>query len=286
MLALAAVTIVPWIPATPSAPVVPPVAPPCRLAQLRVGGADPRAGVFFNGAGGSLVGSVSFRNTGPPCSLLGRPRVRLLARARQLEKPLAHEGRAPDVLPPPFSVRALPTGRSASVEIWWSNWCGPIPAAVAVTLPRGGMVRLPVRAAARCDAPQSPSTLSVGTFVPVVPQPKESTRLPFRVGFDRTAYRATAGTVLRFRVTLRNTSRHAFRFDRCPLYYEQLGPAREIHVLNCRGLGALPAGAARTFAMELRLPRTLRRGRQGLFWELGLGTYLPQSAGAPALVSG
>jgi hypothetical protein len=91
--------------------------------------------------------------------------------------------------------------------------------------------------------------------------------------------------VLRYRVTIRNTSARAYRFRRCPLYYEQLGAAHEIHVLNCRGIGPVAAGGTVTFAMELRLPRALRHGRAGLLWELGLGTYIPPSWGAPAVVS-
>jgi hypothetical protein len=45
-----------------------------------------------------------------------------------------------------------------------------------------------------------------------------------------------------------------------------------------------PGGSA-TFAMELRVPKQLRRGRNELFWEVGLGTYLPPSSGAPATVT-
>ena len=71
MLALAAVTVIPWVPASPPTPVVPAVARPCRLAQLHVAGADRVEGVFFNGATGSLVGQVTFRNVGHACSLLG-----------------------------------------------------------------------------------------------------------------------------------------------------------------------------------------------------------------------
>jgi hypothetical protein len=112
VLALAAVTVIPWVPASPPPPVVPPVARPCRLAQLRVSGADQREGVFFNGATGSLVGWVSYRNEGRACSMLGRPRVRLVggpfATVRQRQKPLQLVAFSPDVLPPPFSMRALP----------------------------------------------------------------------------------------------------------------------------------------------------------------------------------
>ena len=300
MLALAAVTVIPWVPASPPAPVAPPVARPCRLAQLHVGGADPLKGVFFNGATGSLVGRVTFRNMGRVCSLLGRPRVRFVggpsATVRQLQKRLRGDAPALDVLPPPFSVRALPHGRSASVEIWWSNWCAAAnagdgrlsqpPAAVELALPSGGTTRLDVSSSPRCDVPAAPSTVSVGAFTPLVPGPRQSTRLPLSVGFDRASYRVTAGTVLHYRLILRNKSTRPFHFTRCPLYFESLGSAHEIHVLNCGPVRTLARGASATFAMELRVPRRLRRGRAALFWELGLGTYLPQSSGAPATVTG
>src|SRR6266576_2166084 len=117
MLALAAVTVIPWVPASPPSPVVPAVAQPCRLAQLHVAGADPRAGVFFNGATGSLVGWVTYRNDGRACSLLGRPRVRMVggpsAATPQRQKPLQLVAFSPDVLPPAFSTRALPHARTA-----------------------------------------------------------------------------------------------------------------------------------------------------------------------------
>jgi hypothetical protein len=290
VLALAAVTVIPWVPASPPPPVVPPVARRCRLAQLHVGGADRRAGVFFNGATGSLVGWVTYHNDGRTCSLLGRPGVRLVggpsATVHQLQKPLQLVAFSPDVLPPPFSTRALPHARTAIVEIWWSNWCASrAPTAVELTLPSGGSVRLKVAHAPRCDAPGSPSTVSVGTFTPFVPAPRPSTRLPLSIGFNRASYRVAAGTVLRYRVVLRNTSRKPFRFPRCPLYVESIGQAAEIHLLNCRPAGTLRPGGSATFAMELRVPKRLRRGRNELFWEVGLGTYLPPSSGAPASVT-
>lgn len=290
MLALAAVTVIPWIPASPPPPVVPPVARPCRLAQLHVAGADRREGVFFNGATGSLVGTVSFRNDGRTCSLLGKPGVRLVggpsATVPQLQKPLQLTTFAPDVLPPPFSTRALPQGRTATVQIWWSNWCASqVPKAVEVTLPSGGSVRLKVAHAPRCDAPGSPSTVSVGAFTSFVPAPRPPTRLPLSVGFNRASYRVADGTVLRYHVTLRNTSRKPLRFSRCPVYVEALGQAAEIHLLNCRPAGMLRPGGSATFAMELRVPKQLRRGRNELLWEVGIGTYLPPSSGAPATVT-
>jgi hypothetical protein len=148
-----------------------PPAAPCRISQLHVSTVDPHLGVFFNGATGSLVGWVSFTNEGAPCSLLGRPRVRLVGRpareVKQRETALTGEGTS-------APVRRLLHGRTAGVEIWWSNWCAkgnpgtgelsPPPTGVVVTLPSGETVRLAVRESPRCDQPQQPSTVAVGAF--------------------------------------------------------------------------------------------------------------------------
>ena len=159
----------------------PPVAPVCRLAQLHVGGDLPGLGVFFNGATGSLVGLVTFRNDGAPCSLIGRPKVHFVggpaASVRQRETALTGDKAPPPGPKPPFSVRAVPHGRTVSVEIWWSNWCAPgnkgtgklspPPTGVEVTLPSGETIRRKVTEASRCDDPQSPSIVYVGTFQPL-----------------------------------------------------------------------------------------------------------------------
>jgi len=258
-------------------------------------------GVFFNGASGSLVGAVTFRNVGAPCSLLGRPRVRLFGggaagvRQRQVVLPLL--GRAADVLPPPFSIRALLRGGTAGVQIWWSNWCrvgdqggGKLsapPSGVEVTLPSGGRARLKVAGAPRCDQPAEPSRVAVRPFEPVVSPPKRSTRLPVRLSFDAASYRVRVGGRLHYRVRLTSTSRQPFRFRSCPLYFEQLGPSvwQEIHYLNCKPAGTFALRAAAVFAIELRVPRTIRPGRYRLLFELGLGTYqLVQTPAAQVVV--
>ncbi|MGZ4397334.1 MAG: DUF4232 domain-containing protein [Gaiellaceae bacterium] len=297
--ALAAAGVIPWTPASPPRPRTPALAPACRLEQLQVSGADRRRGVFFNGATGSLVGAVRFRNRGAPCSLVGRPRVHFLgggatsARIRQVSLP--PDRPAADVLPPPFSVRALPRGRSAAVEIWWSNWCGPgssggggpylPPATVALTLPSGGSLRLKVAEAPRCDAPSLTSQVSVGRFEPYVPQPSPSTRLPLRLGFAAVPQRVAADSTLRFRITLTNGGRRPFRFHSCPTYFEALAMSswHEVHDLNCHLAGSLAPGARAVFAMELCVPRGTKPGLTWIVFELGLGTFLPIQATGPQI---
>jgi hypothetical protein len=241
---------------------VPPLAPPCRLAQLQVSGGDPRLGVFFNSATGSLVGGITVRNHGAPCSLTGRPHVRLVgggaAAVAQAQTVFRAQARAPDLLPPSFWVRALPHGARWGLTIWWLNWCAPgnpgggnlspAPTGLKLTLPHGGgSVRLKVTHAPRCDAPSLPSALAVGSFQPLVPQPPVSTRLPLRLQFDHLWYRAAAGTTLHYQVTVTSTARRPFRFRSCPVYFEQLVASshHELHYLNCRPAGTGSAGSPR-----------------------------------------
>jgi hypothetical protein len=135
----------------------------------------------------------------------------------------------------------------------------------------------------------APSTIQVGVFQPLVPQPRPATQLPFRLRFDRLTYRVARGSILRYRVTVTNASRKPFRFRACPAYFEALGGSdrHELHILNCRPVGTLAPGAARVFAIELRVPRTTTPGATELFFELGLGTYEPaqQSNGPTVLVT-
>ena len=67
----------------------------------------------------------------------------------------------------------------------------------------------------------------------------------------------------------------------------EFGDRHELHILNCRPAGTLAPGAARVFAIELRVPRTATPGATELFFELGLGTYEPaqQSNGPTVLVT-
>ncbi len=301
MLALAVVSVIPWIPATPPAPPVPPLAPACRTSQLHVSGAGRSRGLFVNGAGGQLVGSVTLRNEGAPCSLSGRLQLRFVggpsAAVPQHQSALASSAPTPDQLLPPFSTRALPHGAAVSTTFWWRNWCAPgnagggklsaPPTAAEVRIPTGSTVRFKVATAPRCDQPGGASTVSVGPLQPVAPQPKAATHLPVTLALDQEQYRAAAGSVLHFQVTMTNAGKRVLAFHGCPLYFEGLAPtsSHEIHILNCKPMGALSPGAHAVFAMEERIPQ-LRPGSYGLQWQVGLGTYLPPSVGAGLTVTG
>jgi Protein of unknown function (DUF4232) len=94
-------------------------------------GADLRASGRLQGATGSMVGPVAFRNVSSShCALGGRPRVsihdrggRLLA-TREVPASLEFLGYRP--------VTALGPGRRAWLSLQWSEWCGAWPRGVYV----------------------------------------------------------------------------------------------------------------------------------------------------------
>jgi hypothetical protein len=300
--------VVPWIPASPPALVAPATAAPCRLAHLRFTG--PR-GVFDNGlAGSGYAGSIIFRNDGPACSLVGQPRLRFVggpaARVHQVEAGLTKDIQpTPDFLPAPFSVRALPTGRSAWVEVAWRSWCAPgnpgggqmspPPSALEVTLPSGDVARFPVGGTPVCYGPALTSSVEAGAFRPYLPPAKQSTTIPLKASLDSQLYDAVRGKTLRYRVTLRNPTSRPYRFAKCPVYVEELGGAKalvaqrgiakEIHFLNCRNVGAIAPGQSVTFAMEIHVPRTLKAADL-LEWQLAPRAYSAPWAPANVVLTG
>lgn len=283
-IAVLLVAVVPWLNERPvKAESHPPLTASCRASALR-------AHLFLQGATGSLVGGVTLLNAGRrPCSLLGRPAVSLgdPARTRVRVKRLAASAAPPDVLAdPPGSLRALRPGKSASVTLYWSNWCGPRPRALHLALASRTTVSIPLANAPRCDAPQDVSTLSVGPFEPTERHLPASSRLPLRakiVGVRPVrvkpglrAFRARRGTVFHFVVALTNTGARTFRFARtsCPTYIEQLEAARtEAYVLNCRPVAAISAHGTVRFAMQIAIPERARLGNTSLTWELAPRTY-------------
>jgi hypothetical protein len=98
-----------------------------------------------------------------------------------------------------------------------------------------------------------------------------------------TALTGRRGHLARFVVRLRNTSRVPVRFDRCPLLAEELAPAgqTEVHQLNCRAAGSIPAGKSLFFEMGIQVPASAPLGKNGLFWDLD-----PTGAQFPEAVSG
>lgn len=144
---------------------------PCKAEQLSGTAA-------WQGATGSMAGPVMLTNTSStPCTLQGSPKLEILdAQGQPLELKdtlmSSNQESKQVVLQPKDKARVM---------LVWRNWCkqgslGNL--SVRVTLPdNGGQVVAPVQdlgprtvpLTPRCDAPDQPSTLSVGVFeaVPV-----------------------------------------------------------------------------------------------------------------------
>jgi hypothetical protein len=299
--------VIPWLNQRPAkASAHPPLAPPCRASDLH-------AHLFMQGATGSLVGGVALLNAGTKaCSLLGWPTVSFVGGgatgARWQIKRLAASPSPPDVLTdPPGSLRALQPGKSAGVSLFWSNWCGPgatptgsggaLPRAIVLRLANGTSVSITPAHAPRCDAPQYPSTLSVGPFAPAERHLPESSRLPLRATIvaERTVrikpgvkgVLVHRGQLLQYRVAVTNTGTKRFHFARssCPVYIEQADPApAQVYVLNCRPVRPIAPGETIVFAMRVQIPTTVRLGAGSLTWELAPKTYLAPFTAAPLWV--
>jgi Protein of unknown function (DUF4232) len=277
---------IPWLPAVPPAAPVPPVAPPCVAASLA-------ANFGIQGATGSLAGGVSLTNRGlTACSMLGSVTVRFLDGsdpAGLTQHALSPDRPEPGVPLP--SLRALQPGKAAFVRVWWSNWCGdPAPTHIGFMLPSGDELTFPLSGSARCDAPSAASTLGFGAPEPLAPQPSHASRLPLAAELVEqwavgpkpiaTAHWRRGATAV-FYIGLRNVSRRRFRFGpTCPTYVEGTGPGlpSELHVLNCRAVGALSPGEQVVFEMRVRVPATAPLGRNPLIWTLAPASYLPPIA--------
>jgi hypothetical protein len=268
--------VIPWIPAAPPPTPHPPLAPACRAAQLQV------VSVNVEGATGSLAGGVNLRNAGAPCSLAGRPKLTFDSSAPVAPRTWLPFHNIRPGLPWTFSLRAIPTGAQVGFSFWWSNWCAPEPPGMLVGLPHdGGVVRATFHGTPRCDSAIEASTISATAFVQDPPQPSAKTHLPFAIAFTQGAYAVRAGSVLRFELTMRNTSGKPFRFGKCPAYVESLvntTTINEAHVLNCRPAATIAPGASRVFAMRMRVPRRAAGENWELSFELGPDTYKPDGA--------
>ena len=290
--------VVPWIPVSPPALVRPALAPACKASNLRVD----RAPVFRAGlTGGGYTGALIVRNAGPPCSLLGPPQLRFAGgpsakvhlQREALPKDIAP---AADPLPPPFSMRAVPTGGTVWLAVAWRSWCAPSPPTTfEVTLPSGdGTLRFFPGGTPACHGPRATSIVQADSFRPYNPPPAKSTTIPLQAKLERSQYRVARGSTLHYAVMLENQTGFPYRFKQCPVYVEQLGTpenilkgrgiAREVHYLNCRGV-VVKAYSTVTFAMQLHVPKTLRKGFL-LEWQLDPHSYSAPFAPAGVTLTG
>jgi hypothetical protein len=236
------------------------------------------------------------------CSLLGWPTVAFSGQAAAVErwqvKKLSASPAPPDVLAdPPGSLRALQPGKSANVELFWSNWCGPgstpagspggLPDALALGLSSKTTLTIPLTQAPRCDAPQYPSILSIAPYTPSERHLPASSRLPLRVAIagprpvklkpGLRAFRVHRGQPFQYEVAVTNTGAKSFRFasSSCPIYIEQLDAnLGQVYVLNCRPVAAIAPKQTVVFAMQIAIPASARLGNNSLTWQLAPKTYL------------
>src|SRR6266542_601106 len=287
--------VIPWLDQRPHrASAHPPLAPSCLAGRLR-------AHLFLQGATGSLVGGVELTNAGrASCSLLGWPQLSFTGAAASTRWQIKRLARSPQprevIADPPGSLRALAPGKTASVSLFWSNWCeaGNLGGGNLSTPPKGLRIGfasrtslvVPLAHAPRCDAPQAPSILSVAPFTPAARTLGPSSRLPLRVTIvgprpvrvkpGLRAFRVRRGELLHYRVALTNTGRTPFRFARtsCPIYIEQMLPAAaQPYVLNCRPITEIAPQRSVLFQMQIPIPASTRLGNNSLTWELAPKTY-------------
>jgi hypothetical protein len=283
-------------------------APPCQASRLRATG----GGFRFEAAISGGTGRLMLRNAGPAaCALVGRPEVRVVGavpapRQRQDQAP-AQPPAFPTVAPPEESLRSLPPGGQAALDVDWRNWCVPTttasgaparprpPTAIRVTLPgHGGSLDAGYNAVPPCDSPAAPTTVGVHPFQPA----PLSGDAPWTSTVVRASIQPLSGTgrlvgrrgdTVRFAVLVRNPSATAVDFVRCPLLVEMLAPAGrpEAHQLNCAAAGSLPPGGALRFEMRLQIPADAPAGDNGLFWELDpTGNQGPEATFRVTVVTG
>lgn len=149
-------------------PLLRPSSNACRAPALR-------ASVQLQGAAGRLLGSIQVRNVGAKtCALRGRPTVELrdangvLLNVRQTPaRPLWKQLRTTP--PSGWPTVRMPPHSTAHVFVRLRNWCVvPVkPVFFRTYLPGvGEPLPAPARITLRCDVPQRPVSLSVGSVEP------------------------------------------------------------------------------------------------------------------------
>jgi hypothetical protein len=291
--------LVPWDGAVPAQlrPATAAPAPACQASRLRVAG----TGFQFAPAISGGTAEVTLRNAGPSaCRLTGRPDVRVVGATPapvQRQAPLpARPPAFPAVVPSDDALLAVPPGGAVTLGVEWRNWCvspaarAPVPPrAIRLTLPeRAGSLAVAYNAVPRCESPAAASTVGVRPFQPAplaatppwTPTALRAAIQPLSAGKAPLTGKRTQ--TVRFAVALHNPSAAPVPFARCPLVTAMLAPAGrpEVHQLNCRAAGQLPAGGWIRFEMRIQIPADAPAGDNGLFWELD-----PTGAQGPQVTS-
>jgi hypothetical protein len=228
-----------------------------------------------------MIGGVRLTNVSQvDCTLNGAPRITLIAKdGRTMPARLTRvRGFSAFGLTrwPGYPLVALRPGQSATAPFFWGNYCDhqPGPARFrimsshfTITIPARGGTDTPI-----CQQPQSPSTLTVGTFLPSERQGPSPRPLPLRVSITA-PHQARPARPFHYQVTLTNYTKHPVVFHRCPAYWQGLATnadhvtkVRRALVLNCRPTPVIPPGGHATYAMQYTIPTTASAGANALVW--------------------
>jgi uncharacterized repeat protein (TIGR01451 family) len=238
-------------------------------------------------AGGIRVTNVS----SSACVVDGPPKLAVI-KAGTTTMPTAYS--ASQVLPGGTASPGpglLEPGDQGSWWLFWTNWCGQdlVPTALAVTLPDGSGTVAAVPGSSppgagmsgrpRCDAPSSPSSLTVTAFEYQPPEPALVEQQP---AFTKITAPPTAsiGQDVTFTVALTNLGDKPALFDPCPTYSEDLlvaglrlkPPADHDYALNCSAIESpLAPGAMIVLEMRYPIPATVPPGPAELLWSMDPG---------------
>jgi hypothetical protein len=276
---------IPWRSSPPAKHAPAPAAPSCRSADLRTK-------LTWQGLRGeAAAGTVRLTNTGPAvCSLRAGPASFELLDEQGVRLPAGRPvGSGGPYRPRPSEVVLRPHG-AATAPLRWFNWCGPPLGLAAV---RVVLVDAPRPLASTsapqavtpppCHSPGASSTLEGDTLSLATPTAGslygDAGTLEIRLAVPRLV---TAGSPLRYRVTLANPRSWTVPMRPCPTYTDianLLGPGTgwtvhlaRSHTLNCGPLnGELRPGERATFEMVTPIPGTARPGPSLLTWMIGTG---------------
>lgn len=305
-------TPIPWISTTPASMLAPTPTPtmiPAGTAFCRATDLVPVFGGIGALTGGQLSASVLLGNrTGVACQLQGLPGIQLFdASGHQIQVTAVPQGLpAAAILVGPNTGDVQPHVERAGIayiEFEWAthdgagNACVPTPptgTAVGVSLPSGGgSLRVAVidplsrwNVIAPCYSQVRISAIQGWPAPEPSPSPDFS---QLAVSID-VPTSVTAGSTLRYTVTLRNTASQPFTFGpSCPTYGEWTGGgprpfAKDFYVLNCTLAPAIRAGQGVTFAMQMTVPADAVPGQYTILWNF-IGPAITPGLPARATVS-
>ena len=286
--------LIPWIDATPPPAPGKPTPRPVPPGTRSCAAADLTATASWEGATGSMAGGIGVTNvSSTACVIDGPPKlVVILAGTTTMQTAyVAVDAAGPAGTTPP-GPGLLEPGDRGDWWLFWTNWCGNplVPTDVLVTLPDGSgpLHAVPdttISGAAvglsrpRCDAPESPSSLTAMAFEYRAPEPAIVEPQPAAATITAPAT-ATIGQDVTFTVTLTNRGDKPAIFDPCPTYSEDLlvggvrlkPPADREYALNCAALGGpMAPGATVTFEMRYPIPDSIAPGPAELLWSMDPG---------------